>query len=53
MNENVTGDLEYLLNVSKFNNTSNVVLGFDENFGANTSIIKFIGFKGEKLREKT
>ena len=34
MNENVTGELEYLLNVTKFNNTSNLVLGFDENFGA-------------------
>lgn len=52
MNENVTGELEYLLNVSKFNNTSNLVLGFDENFGAASTVIKFIGFKGEKLREK-
>lgn len=53
MNENVTGELEYLLNVTKFNNTSNLVLGFDENFGASTTVIKYIGFKGEKLREKT
>lgn len=52
MNENLTGELEYLLNVSKFNNTSNLVLGFDENFGAPSTVIKFIGFKGEKLREK-
>jgi hypothetical protein len=53
MNENPTGELEYLLNVSKFNNTGNLVLGFDENFGAKNTILKFIGFKGEKLREKT
>eukprot|EP00347_Sterkiella_histriomuscorum_P021497 403333773 len=52
LNENVTGELEYLLNVSKFNNTGNIVLGFDENFGAKNTIIKFIGLKGEKLREK-
>ena len=52
MNENTTGDLEYLLNVSKFTNVSNLVLGFDENFGAKSTVIKFIGLKGEKLREK-
>ena len=52
MNENVTGELEYLLNVTKFNNTSNIVLGFEENFGAKNTVIKFIGLKGEKLREK-
>jgi len=52
MNENVTGELEYLLNVSQFNNISNIVIGFDENFGAKNTVIKYIGFKGEKLREK-
>ena len=52
MNENLTGELEYLLNVTKFNNVDNLVLGFDENFGAAQTIIKFIGLKGEKLREK-
>jgi hypothetical protein len=52
MNENVTGELDYLVNITKFNNVSNIVLGFDENFGAPSTIIKYIGFKGEKLREK-
>ena len=52
MNENVSGELEYLVNITKFNNVSNLVLGFDENFGAPSTIIKYIGFKGEKLREK-
>lgn len=52
MNENVTGELEYLVNITKFNNVSNIVIGFDENFGAPNTIIKYIGFKGEKLREK-
>lgn len=52
MNENVSGELEYLVNITKFNNISNIVLGFDENFGAPNTIIKYIGFKGEKLREK-
>lgn len=48
----MTGELEYLLNVSKFNNIGNIVLGFDENFGAKNTVIKYIGLKGEKLREK-
>ncbi|CDW90648.1 UNKNOWN [Stylonychia lemnae] len=52
MNENMTGELEYLLNVSQFNNTSNIVIGFDENFGAKNTVVKYIGLKGEKLREK-
>ena len=52
MNENVSGELEYLVNITKFNNISNIVLGFDENFGAPNTVIKYIGFKGEKLREK-
>lgn len=52
LNENVTGDLEYLLKITNFGNVSNLVLGFDENFGAPNTVIKFIGFKGEKLREK-
>lgn len=29
MNENITGELDYLLNITKFNNVSNIVLGFD------------------------
>jgi hypothetical protein len=53
MNENLSGDLEYLLNVSKFNNTRNIVIGITDNFGASSTVIKYIGFKGEKLREKT
>ena len=52
MNENVSGEMEYLINITKFNNISNIVLGFDENFGAPNTVIKYIGFKGEKLREK-
>lgn len=52
MNENVSGELEYLVNITKFNNVSNIVLGFDENFGSPNTVIKYIGFKGEKLREK-
>eukprot|EP00352_Strombidinopsis_acuminata_P001904 CAMPEP_0176395352 /NCGR_PEP_ID=MMETSP0126-20121128/43341_1 /TAXON_ID=141414 ORGANISM="Strombidinopsis acuminatum, Strain SPMC142" /NCGR_SAMPLE_ID=MMETSP0126 /ASSEMBLY_ACC=CAM_ASM_000229 /LENGTH=106 /DNA_ID=CAMNT_0017768181 /DNA_START=196 /DNA_END=516 /DNA_ORIENTATION=- len=34
LNENLDGSLEYPVNVSKFNNVSNLVIGFDENFGA-------------------
>ena len=53
LNENPSGELEYLINVSKFTNVTNLVLGFDDNFGAPSTAIKFIGFKGEKLREKS
>ena len=52
MNENVSGEVEYLLNITKFNNVTNLVVGFDENFGASKTSIRYIGFKGEKLREK-
>ena len=44
--------MEYLTNVAKFSSVSNIVLGFDGSFGANRSSLKFIGIKGEKLREK-
>ncbi len=52
LNENISGDLDYLLNVSKFSGIQNLVLGFDENFSAPRTEIKFLGFKGEKIREK-
>jgi hypothetical protein len=38
--------------LSKFTNISNLVLGFTDNFGADTTQIKFIGIKGEILRAK-
>ena len=31
MNQNVGGELDYLVNVTKFNNVGNIVLGFDAN----------------------
>ena len=47
------GDLEYPTNVTKFSSVSNLILGFDGSFGAAKSSLKFIGLKGEKLRNKT
>ena len=44
--------LDYALQVSKFSNVSNLVLGFQENFGADRTQVKFIGLKGELLRMK-
>lgn len=38
--------------VSKFANTSSLALGFQQNFGAAKTEIKFIGIKGELLRIK-
>ena len=46
------GDLEYLLNVTKFSNCTKLILGFDGNFGGKKSSLKFVGLKGEKLRNK-
>lgn len=50
--ENLNGEIDCLVNISKFNNVSNLVLGFDENFGAPRTALRYIGLKGEKLREK-
>ena len=36
----------------KFSNVSNIVLGFDGTFGGKKSALKYLGFKGEKLRNK-
>ncbi|KAI8992372.1 galactose-binding domain-like protein [Pilobolus umbonatus] len=39
--------IEYGVRVSKFSNVRNISLFFPENFGEDTSIIRFVGFKGE------
>ncbi|KAI9319097.1 galactose-binding domain-like protein [Dichotomocladium elegans] len=39
--------IEYATRITKFTNVRSITLFFPENFGADTSIIKFIGFKGE------
>ena len=51
--ENLQGEFDYPVNLSKFNNCTNIVLGFEESFGANLSLINFIGLKGQMLRAKT
>ncbi|KAI9300330.1 galactose-binding domain-like protein [Cunninghamella echinulata] len=38
---------EYGTRVAKFNNVRNLTLYFPENFGGDTSIIRYLGFKGE------
>jgi len=52
LNPNLTGEVEYLVNVSKFNNTRNLVLGFPDNYGASRTMVKFIGLKGERIMQK-
>ena len=47
------GDLEYPTNMSKFTNVSKIIIGVDGSFGATRSSLKFVGLKGDKLREKT
>lgn len=44
--------IDYPVSLSKFTNVSNLVLGFTDNFGTDTTQIKFIGIKGELLRAK-
>ena len=51
--ENPLGEIDYPVNLSKFNNCTNIVLGFEENFGGNNTLINFIGLKGQLLRAKT
>ena len=46
------GEMEYPTNITKFSNLSNIVLGFDGNFGGKKSALKFLGFKGDRLRNK-
>merc|ERR1712070_738488 len=47
------GALEYPTNVAKWSSVSNIVLGVDGSFGASRSALKFIGLKGERLRDKS
>ena len=47
------GEIDYPLNLSKFNNCMSIVLGFEGNFGANTTVVNFIGLRGTFLREKS
>ncbi|KAG0180230.1 hypothetical protein DFQ29_001007 [Apophysomyces sp. BC1021] len=39
--------IEYGTRVAKYTNVRNITLFFPENFGEDTSIIRFLGFKGE------
>ena len=52
MAENFDGELEYPLNLTKFNNTCSVVLGFTTNFGAKKTKIEAICLRGEVLHAK-
>ncbi|CAO3660324.1 unnamed protein product [Rhizopus stolonifer] len=39
--------VEYGVRVTKFSSVRNITLFFPENFGEDTSIVRYIGFKGE------
>ena len=51
--ENSLGEIDYPVNLSKFNNCQNIVLGFEGNFGGSDTVINFIGLKGQFIREKS
>ena len=50
--ENESGAIEYPVKPTLFASLSSLVFGFDENFGAETTQVKFIGIKGEFLKGK-
>ena len=50
MDENLDGAIDWPVNMSKWNNTTNIVIGFDENHGGNCTKIHFVGIKGKFLR---
>lgn len=39
--------IEYGTRITKFTSVRNITLYFPENFGEDTSIVRYIGFKGE------
>ena len=51
--ENTLGQIDYPVNLSKFNNCRNIVLGFEGNFGSDATVIHFIGLKGQFIMEKS
>ena len=50
--DNLDGSIEYPLKVTKFQNVGTLTLGIDENYGAENTEIRYIGFKGENLNQK-
>lgn len=50
--ENFQGVLEFQTRYSKFQSVGNITLHFPENFGADTTKIHYIGFKGEATQLK-
>lgn len=50
--ENFQGVLEFQTKYSKFQSVGNITLHFPENFGADTTKIYYIGFKGEATQLK-
>ena len=50
--DNSDGRIEYPLKLSKFQNVGSLTIGIDENYGAENTEIKYIGFKGENLNQK-
>ncbi|KAM7276935.1 hypothetical protein ACFE04_018801 [Oxalis oulophora] len=50
--ENLQGVLEYQTRYSKFQSVGSITLHFPENFGGDTTQIKYIGFKGEATQLK-
>mmetsp|Transcript_45275 Transcript_45275/g.60111 ORF Transcript_45275/g.60111 Transcript_45275/m.60111 type:complete len:127 (+) Transcript_45275:240-620(+) len=50
--EDCLGELDYPLPLNKFSNCNNLVLGFVGNFGGDTTVVNFIGLKGQFMRDK-
>ena len=51
LEENLEGRHDYPIIVSKFNNVTKLVLGFEDTFGGDFSQINFIGLRGTFIRD--
>ena len=47
LQEDLNGRLEYQTRITKFQNVTNLTLYFPSNFGNDTTIISYIGLKGD------
>ncbi|KAL6070721.1 PITH domain-containing protein [Balamuthia mandrillaris] len=47
LHENMNGEIEYPTRITKFQNVTSLTLFFSENFGADTTILYYVGLKGD------
>ncbi|CAI2380939.1 unnamed protein product [Moneuplotes crassus] len=50
--DNSEGRVDYPVKLTKFQSVGTLTIGIDQNYGADNTEIKYIGFKGENLNQK-